>query len=411
MKLKPLTKFSLYGFLKNQRYFEPFIILAFLAKDFSFFQIGILIGFREICANLLEIPTGAIADALGRKRTMIASHFGYIIAFLLLGYAGTYYLFFPGMFAFSIGEAFRTGTHKAIIFQWMKKEGIAEQKTKIYGHTRFYSKLGSAVSAWIAASFLLCLDNYSWAFYLSAIPIFLNIINFISYPDYVDGDAKKGASAGEVFRHLIYGLRVCAFKKKLRQLLIESTTFEGIYKSTKDYLQPVVQAFVVSLPIMENFSDKKRVIILIAIIYSVLHFLSAKASKQAAWFEAKFKNTDKALNTLWCFLIIMFAVMLCGLKVNPVLSIIAFVVLAVLQNLWRPIMISQVADQAKQKYMSTVLSTESQCKNLFTAILAPVIGYFADNLSNDCKFVPVAITGLVLGCLVLLSKILRSGNP
>ena len=407
MTIKPLTKFSLYGFLKNQRYFEPFIMLAFISKGFSFFQIGILIGFREICANIMEIPTGAIADALGRKRTMIASHIGYIIAFLLLGYAREYYWFFPGMFAFSVGEAFRTGTHKAIIFQWMKKQGITDQKTKIYGHTRFYSKMGSAVSAWIAAGFLLWLDDYRWVFYLSAIPIFFNIINFISYPDYVDGDAKKSASAGEVFQHIVLGLRICAFKKKLRQLLVESSTFEGIYKSTKDYLQPVIEAFVISLPVLGNFSDKRRAIVLIAIIYSILHILSAKASKSASRFENKFKTTSGALNALWITLVVMFAVMLCGLKVNPILSIISFIILAVIQNFWRPIMISQVADQAKQKYMATVLSTESQCKNLFTAILAPIVGYFADKLTDDCKFVPVALVGLVLGSLVLVSKLAK----
>ena len=44
-----LFKFSMYGFLKNQRYFEPFLILAFRAKGLSFFQIGILIAFREVC--------------------------------------------------------------------------------------------------------------------------------------------------------------------------------------------------------------------------------------------------------------------------------------------------------------------------------------------------------------------------
>ncbi|MBT7298324.1 MAG: MFS transporter, partial [Victivallales bacterium] len=57
-----LFRFCLYGFLKNQQYYEPFLILVFREKGLSFLQIGLLVGFREICLNLFEIPSGAVAD-------------------------------------------------------------------------------------------------------------------------------------------------------------------------------------------------------------------------------------------------------------------------------------------------------------------------------------------------------------
>ncbi len=77
-----LFRFCLYGFLKNQRYFEPFLILAFRQKDLAFATIGLLIAFREICVVVMEIPTGAVADALGRRRAMIASFVAYVGAFV-----------------------------------------------------------------------------------------------------------------------------------------------------------------------------------------------------------------------------------------------------------------------------------------------------------------------------------------
>ena len=66
-------KFCMYGFLKNLRFFEPFLILFFVEQGLSFLQIGTLYAIREIATNLLEIPTGIIADALGRRRTLIRS--------------------------------------------------------------------------------------------------------------------------------------------------------------------------------------------------------------------------------------------------------------------------------------------------------------------------------------------------
>jgi uncharacterized membrane protein YfcA len=55
-----LFRFSLYGFLKNQRYFEPFLVLAFLEKGLSFFEIGLLITLGILlwfpfCFYILEI--------------------------------------------------------------------------------------------------------------------------------------------------------------------------------------------------------------------------------------------------------------------------------------------------------------------------------------------------------------------
>ena len=61
-----IVRFSLYGFLKNQRYFEPFLLLALIQMGLSFFDIGLLIAFRELATNVMEIPSGAIADLYGQ---------------------------------------------------------------------------------------------------------------------------------------------------------------------------------------------------------------------------------------------------------------------------------------------------------------------------------------------------------
>ena len=72
-----LWRFSLYGLLKNQIYYDPFLILALRDKGLSFFMIGLLIGFRQVWVNILEIPSGLIADMYGRRRAMILSFVAY----------------------------------------------------------------------------------------------------------------------------------------------------------------------------------------------------------------------------------------------------------------------------------------------------------------------------------------------
>ena len=158
-----LWRFSLYGFLKNQRYFEPFLYLAFPDKGLSFAMIGLLISCREIAKNLLEIPSGAIADMWGRRRAMMLSFTAYIASFAVLGYADGLPLLFCGMALFGVGEAFRTGTHKAMIFCWLRAEGRIDERTRVYGYTRSWSQIGSAVSVIVAAGLVLATLLYGAA--------------------------------------------------------------------------------------------------------------------------------------------------------------------------------------------------------------------------------------------------------
>jgi len=110
-----LFRFSLYGFLKNLRVFEPFLLLFFRDAGLSFFQIGLLYAIRDISTNLLEIPAGVVADASGRRRSMVISFLSYILSFVLFYTLPGFAPFALAMVIFGVGEAFRSGTHKALI--------------------------------------------------------------------------------------------------------------------------------------------------------------------------------------------------------------------------------------------------------------------------------------------------------
>ena len=76
-------RFALYGFLKNLRFFDPFIILIFREAGMSYLQIGFLYAIRDIATNILEIPTGVFADSFGRRKSMLMAFGSYILSFLI----------------------------------------------------------------------------------------------------------------------------------------------------------------------------------------------------------------------------------------------------------------------------------------------------------------------------------------
>jgi hypothetical protein len=123
------------------------------------FELGILEGIIQAISYIFEMPSGIIADQCGKKNELLLCFVFYIISFgeslppaahaagadlLALPYwsanvhvrPGFYFMADPALakgagfpmlvaasVSYGLGEAFRSGTHKAMIMQWLDKEG------------------------------------------------------------------------------------------------------------------------------------------------------------------------------------------------------------------------------------------------------------------------------------------------
>jgi MFS family permease len=409
-----IRRFSLYGFLKNQRYFEPFIILFFLQRGLSFTQIGFLVAFRELSINLMEIPSGAVADLFGRRRCMMLSFAAYIASFVAFGFSRDYRQFFVAMFFFAVGEAFRTGTHKAMIFTWLRMEGRIDEKTMVYGYTRSWSKIGSAVSTVVAVAIVLLTQDYAWVFFLAIAPYVVGLVNFMTYPAELEGQPGTQVGVREVVVHLKGCLRDSLAVRGLRRLMVESMSFEGVYTAVQDYLQPVVKDMALLIPLFIGLGEVRRSALMIGLVYVVLYLASACASRSAHRLTARAGGEERGSRLLWKVVFISY------LALAPLLffelyyvAIAGFVVLAIVQNLWRPILISRFDAYAGETEGATVLSIESQAKSVSTMVVAPVFGVAVDFVRAQGaggEFWPVATIGAVIAALILLTPLKGNGE-
>ncbi len=412
-----IGRFSLYGFLKNQQYYDYFLILAFRQMGLSYFAIGILVAFREIMINLMEIPTGGVADLCGRRGSMIFSFVSYIISFAIFGSSGVaatefglsqpvlISLLFLAMFFFAIGDAFRTGTHKALIFTWLSNQGRTNDVTEVYGYTRSWSKIGSAVSVIVACVIVFKTSNYITVFFFAIIPYILNIVNFLGYPKEIDCKIEEKTSLGDIVNHLKITLVSSVKQVGLRRLIFESMGFEGFFKASKDYLQPILMA--AALPLTAalfadlQLSNEQKSVVLIGPVFFLLFILSALASRNAYRLVSKAGHEDQTAKWLWGVGALVFLVLLPAMFYETHwIMITCFVVLYVIQNFWRPVLISRFYAHSDEAKGATVLSIESQAKSLSTMILAPVLGLAIDlargHSIGGSAFWPMGALGLII---------------
>ncbi|MBN2215451.1 MAG: MFS transporter [Bacteroidales bacterium] len=398
-------KFCLYGFLKNQRFFEPFLMLYFRELGMSWTQIGTLYAIREITRNIFEIPSGMIADAFGRRGTMMASFGFYIISFVLYYYAGGYAVLAAACIIFGTGDAFRTGTHKAMIFQYLKMNSWEDQKVHYYGHTRSWSQLGSALSSLVAAAIVFGSGNYSSVFLYSLVPYILDLMLMASYPKVLEGETsnRPEGKIHLVFKRVLMEF-VFSFKSiKVLKAITNMSVFSGYYQAVKDYLQPVIQAFALSVPVLLAMDNRRKEAVMIGIIYFLLYFATSFASRSSGQVAERFRKLTKPVNVT--LLIGLTTGVIIGISYRLdwlLLSVCLLCFIYILENLRRPMALSYVTELLNQNILASVLSAESQANTVFAAVIAVLFGLFADKYDIGVSFMLVSLILLLIAPLILL---------
>ncbi len=393
-------RFAAYGFLKNLRLFEPFLILFFREQGLTFFQIGVLYTVRELTTNLLDIPTGVLADTVGRRVTMVLSMLTYILSFAIFTLTSSFYPFALAMFLYGLGDALRSGTHKALILAYLRMRGWSHLKVEYYGGTRSWSQRGSALNVLLAAILVFFTRTYRWVFALSAIPYIINLLNLATYPAKLDELVKRGKRREGKWG--IISLFSFVRSPDYLRALMNSSLYVGLFKGTKDYLQPVLKALALSFPLFLYIGGERRTAVAVGIVYGVIYVLNSVASENSYRLKSALRGREGlAINLTYA--LGSAAVMGAGITFHlsiTWLAVLMFLLLYVVQNLRMPITLSYITGTVPEEKVATALSVESSARTLYAAILSPILGLLADHFGVGVALAVVGAFTFLLTPLV-----------
>ncbi len=387
---KNIKKFSAYGFLRNLAFFKPFLLIYLMSKGLDLFQIGLLYSVREIIVYIFEVPSGIIADYFGRKKEMYLCFIFYIISFILFALSSDFWFFVFAMAFFGLGEAFRTGTHKAMILTYIEKNDLIEYKTFIYGRTRSFSLIGTALSSLIAILIALFTSNFRFMFFFSIVPYILNLLLIYTYPKYLD----KGVAKEKNIKIFIKNDFFSTFKKEnLRRIILNQSIFQAVLKSLKDIIQPIIAGFIITSGALNlnNVELSNRAKVVLGLFYFFVSIFSSIASRNSYKLK-KYLSTDKFINYSFAFLGVL-VISISFLSEHILLIIVVFIFLNVLADARKPIYIELLDEHMNKKLRASVMSLESQITAIFIAIFAPFFGYIADKTSI---YIALFATGFAL---------------
>ncbi len=388
------VQFCLYGFLKNLRFYDAFLLLYFLENNLSFTQIGVLYAAKEITTNLLEIPSGLISDSLGRKSSLIAALFLYILAYLSFYLSENFLILLIAMCILGIGDAFRSGTHKGMIMDYLKIMSWEHLKIDYYGHTRSWSQLGSALSALIGGVLIFFMGTYKNIFLFALIPYTLNIINIYNYPNelnFSEKDKSKTPSFISLSKQLLR-----SFKNREVIYIVNSASLHTAFlKTIKDYLQLIIVSLAATLPYLVSIESDQKSGLVVGISFFFIYILSSIASKNASTAVALgIKNIDR--KTLFLGLILGAFSGLLYINGFIFLSAICFIFIYIIESTRKPILTSYLANTVPGEILSSAFSIQSFYTTIVTAILSVVIGLLADGFGVGLGLMVISLLLAIL---------------
>lgn len=371
-----ITKFSLYGLLKNLRFFEPFMLIYFLDQSLNLFHIGILFSIREIIIYIFEIPSGVIADRYGKKTELVFCFIFYITSFILFFFATGFVGFVFAMSLFALGEAFRSGTHKAMIMAYMDRHELKDSKTRIYGLTRSYSLIGSMIASLVSIGLVLWLPSIRYLFLVAIIPYVIDLLMILTYPSYLNEKRDATFSIKSFIKSNIDGITYTFKDKNVRNAVFNSSTYQAFFKAIKDYIQPLILAITGSIIVFSSLDNDQHKTVYIGIIYTIIYFISAISSRNAHYVQG-FGSHRTLIKWMW-FLTAVVLLVMSFLQSSLIIVFSVFVVLYVIMNIRKPIMVDVIGEATVDDKRATVLSIEAQMASLMIAISAPLIGLLAE---------------------------------
>ena len=381
--MKQLYKIYLTEFLKTQRYFLPVIILFFQFHHLSYTEIFVIYAVRSLVIFLLEIPSGVLADKIGKKKTLIFSRASLLPVYAIFALADNFWMFLAAAVIEAFNRAFKSGTHKAYIYDFLLQDDLSETPSKVYGKGKFWARMGEATAA-LAGGFIAAQFGYPAVFWFALGPALLNVINAVSYSD-IEKEKEKKATMGlaDYFSHVRGSVLEIKENRIIQRLIINSAVFVGSLSAAVKFLQPYMQQANVPL---EWFG----------VVYMGIMILTAYSSRYAFRLEKRFKRSQIANFTGWAGVV---PLIILGMGFNALSGIILFIFLYIFKHARRPAMITQLNEYISSGRRVTILSADSLFRSLFQLTFLPVVELLSDNIS-----IYAAI--LMIACILILNQIL-----
>lgn len=351
-----VLKYYVYKATVTFGFFWPIFTLFLLHRNLTYAQIGTLGSISAAITIVGEIPTGYVADRIGRRKMLAIgsallaiSVLGFVVATTFLAFAVLYLIW-------ALGLAFQSGSEDAWLYDMLKDRLREDEFTRIRGR-------GGSVSQWISAgSMLLSGGLYSidprLPFLIGGVVISLSVPISLSFPRNELADVEEEMLT---IRQTVAAMRDTLLKPPLRSFILYMAVFFGIIQSADKFIQPIA-VHTLALPEVG-----------LGPLYAGFSVVAAISSYYA-------DDIRRLLTRRWAFVVIpaLTAVFFVFPLLVPLAAFPMFFVMKATKEAMSPIASGYLNDHVDSLGRATLLSGVAMAYSLVQLVLKPVSGMVAD---------------------------------
>ena len=360
-------------FIQNMNMQSSIWVLYLAYCGMNLGQIGILEGVYHITSMVFEIPSGAMADLLGRKKSMVISRILVAVSCFIMLLSRSFWLFALSFFIHALGNNFNSGSEEALVYDSMKALGREEHYIGVSGRLNVLIEVSQGVATVLGG----ILAEYSFAYcysasFIIAVCALLPVLCMVEAP--IDRREQKGETA---LKKLVDHFKLsAAILKKDRNILKVIVFFEGIFTA-----QTIL--FFYSQQYFYDMGYNKIWISMFMLVFSVVSCVGALLSEKI---YAKCGNHTAVV---------------AGIAVAVAISSFVFknVIVAVLglsfagfcNSVLYPIQSGVLNKMIPSEHRATLISINSMFFSIAMIILFPIAGSLADRFGLARIFVGLGV--------------------
>ena len=270
--------------------------LLLLGRGLTLAQIGLIESIVIGSIFLMEVPTGLLADRLGRKWSIFCSTFLLMCAEFLFIFARDFSWYILIALLTGTGFAFASGAVEALVYDSLPDEGREDAMKRAMGRLGFYAQIAFVVAP-VLGGFIIGAahpEDFIPAIALTVVSLLTGVVVCLTLrePDRHTSERKPGSV--ELLRDGISLLRHHKRLRRLAMLVVFTTPFTGAIVTTLGppyLLQNEVSPFAVSVALSagsllaaftqryaykaEQWMGQARAIALLILLPGVLYWLFA----------------------------------------------------------------------------------------------------------------------------------------
>lgn len=372
-----IKKYYAFNFFNSLEFFAPVIVLFWQSKGLNFSQIMILQSIYAVGVIVLELPTGALADYLGKRISLIFGSLFFTAGFFIYGISNEFWHFVIGELTIGTGAALISGADSAFIHESLTAIGKGPQYKKTEGSVRGLTSISRAVGKILGG--LLGSISLSFTLIATAISTFFGFLTSLSFSETKENLPREEKTA--YFQIIKDSLNIVVKRKSVLWLVLFFASFNALIWSTNWFSQPYLQ--MLNIPV-----------VYFGVIFASFNIVTAIGSSQIEKIEKVIKRPFilmGALAILSLFLLGTFPSMY-------LFPLWAFFNLFLVLN--QTFISHKVLSFVPENRAATVLSFMNLVRRFIYAGFGPILGFIGDRfgLLSALQF----NSGVLLIVLILL---------